>query len=673
MPSVSRVLLPLVILLASCPKEKVATAPVDLADTSPQAIEAAITSTLDAKTDPCDDFYQYACGGWLESNTIPAERSTWGRGFSTILERNETLVKGLLDSNVSSDPRLGAYWESCNDTTSVEKEGIAPLKPFMNTIAEVKDAGSLMEAIAKLPLSSPFFDAGADADFENPSLTILHIAQGGMGLPEPGYYTPTDDAGKKMLAEYEAHVGRMLGFIGVDASLASKVVGIETRLAAASLSPEELRSPEKIYHRIERAGLQQLTPDLPWDRLFNELGYPGLVQINVMTPDFFPAFNAVVKEGDWGSIRAYLLWHLVKGAAPYLPAKVEEESFNFYGKTLMGAQQQRPRWKRCVEEADGALGDLLGKAYVDRAFPGDSKPKALQMIKDIEAAFEQNLPGLNWMDDATRAAALEKLHTITNKIGYPDKWETYQNLEIGDSLFQNAVNVYRWNLKDQLAKVGGPVDKSEWGMSPPTVNAYYNPLNNEIVFPAGILQPPFFAAGYPAAMNYGAMGMVMGHEVTHGFDDEGRKFAPDGSLREWWRQEAIDKFEKRAQCVVDLYETFEPLPGQHINGNLTLGENIADLGGIKLASTALGLYQSRTGDKAGAAGFSPEQLLFIGYAQSWCTLQRDETVKVRLATDPHSAPKFRVNGPLSQLPAFHEAFQCKQGEPMHPEKVCEVW
>jgi putative endopeptidase len=669
-----RLAVPLALVLASCPKQTPAPAgTADLADTSPAAIEAAIESALDRKTDPCDDFYQFTCGSWLANTEIPADRSGWSRGFHTIDERNEKLLRELLESGAGGDPRLGTYYQSCMDTDAIEKAGVAPIKPYLDMIVGVKDATSLMTVVAKLPVGNPFFDGDVDADFKDPKTNILHLSQGGLGLPERGYYFPEDEEGKALLADYQAHIARMLGFIGWPADLADDIVALETKLAEKSMPPEELRDPDKLYHRIERKGLQELTPGLPWDAAFTALGHPGITQINVATPEFFPQMEAIVKAGDWQAIRGYMAWRLLSAAAPSLEQRVEQADFEFYGTRLSGQKVQRDRWKRCVEYADGALGDVLAKAYVDRAFPGDSKDKALAMIKDIEASFEAGLPELNWMDDATRAAALEKLHAITNKIGYPDKWETYEGVQIGGVFFDNNVAIQQWQRNDMLSDVGQPVDKTKWYMTAPTVNAYYNPLGNEIVFPAGILQPPFFSSKYPTAMNYGGMGMVMGHEITHGFDDEGRKFAPDGSLREWWRQEATERFEKRAECVVDLYNEFEPLPGLHVKGDLTLGENIADLGGIKLASRAYEAWKAKGNQDTTYAGFTSEQLLFVGYAQSWCSMQREELVKMRIETDPHSPPKFRVNGPLSQLPAFHEAFQCKEGTPMHPKKTCEVW
>ena len=684
----------LALALVACPKPPTAVAPAappeapavaprpstppDLADTTPTGIEAAVSYALDRNTDPCTDFYQFACGGWLQSASIPSDRSTWGRGFSTIQDRNQGIVREILEAGSSGDPRLGSYFNACMNEDAVTAAGAAPLKPWLDAIQTVDTADKLMKLLARMPLASPFFDAGVEADFKDPTVNTLFMAQGGLGLPEKGYYTPEDDKGKALLADYEAHIAKMLGFAGyaeADAkAAATKILALETRLAAASLAPEALRDPNALYHRIERKGLQKLTPTLKWDTFFTEIGFPSLTAINVATPGFFPAFDAEVKGKDWATLRAYLAWNLVRSAASDLSPAIDDANFAFFGTKLYGQSAQKPRWKRCVDGTDAALGDLLGQGFVDRAFAGESKKKAQQMISDIEAAFEAALPSLTWMDEGTREAAKGKLHAISNKIGFPDVWERYEGLNIGASHFDNAVALHTWAVHDMLRKVGQPVDKNEWHMTPPTVNAYYNPLNNEIVFPAGIMQPPFFSAGYPDAMNYGAMGMVMGHEVTHGFDDEGRKFSGSGKLETWWKPEAEAAFEGRAACVGKLYEAEEPLPGQKINGELTMGENIADLGGIKLAWNAYQAHKARlTAPEANVAGFTPDQQLFLGYAQSWCSLIKDEAALVRLKTDPHSPAKYRVNLPLSQLPAFAEAFQCAAGTKMAPAERCEVW
>jgi putative endopeptidase len=668
-------LLPALALVLSCGGKPVPAEPAPaevVLTTSQQAIAASIEATLDREIDPCVDFYEFACGTWLEETEIPSDRPRWSRGFSTIDETNQGIVRELLES-AGGDPRVGAYYQACMDVPGIDARGMTALQPILTEIAAVKDAKGVMAVLAKLATANAFFSGGVDADFKAPDVNVLHLSQGGLGLPQRDYYFPKDDEGTAILADYEAHVGRMLGLAGLDPAGAKGVLAVEKKLAEVSKAPAELRDVEALYHKLDREGLKKLTPKLPWDVFFQAIGAPDLTSINVMTPDFFPTVEALVTgKADWKAIRAYLAWHAVHGVAPHLTSAIDAEHFAFFGTRLEGQKEQQARWKRCAEAADGALGDLLGQAYVDRAFAGESKPKALEMIRAIEAAFEAGLPALTWMDEATRARAIEKLHTIVNKIGYPDKWEPYEGLQIGNDHVANVLASARWQIAKDLAEVGGPVDKARWYMTPPTVNAYYNPLANEIVFPAGIMQPPFFSADFPPSMNFGAMGMVMGHEITHGFDDEGRKFAPDGSMKTWWEDQASERFEVAATCVEELYAGYEVQPGQFINGKLTLGENIADLGGIRLAHRAY-MSQAASDPTPPLAGFNGEQLLFLAYAQSWCTKATPEFERTRLQTDSHSPPRFRVNGPLSQLPAFGEAFACEVGEPMRPAEVCEVW
>jgi putative endopeptidase len=664
-------------LLAGCPKKEAAEPAKAVDPLSREGITAEVLATMNPGADPCVDFYEYACGGFLASYELPPDRSRYYRSFSGITDRNQDTVKQILADaaagTLAADPRLGSYHAACMDTAAADAAGLAPIQPILDRIATVDSASSLMTLLGDFPMIDAFFGASIYADFQNPDLNILHVAQGGLGLPQKSYYIPEDDKGRALLAAYEQTVADMLAMAGLDAAAAPAVIQLETRLAEISRSPAELRQVEKIYNKLDLAGLQELTPGLPWATMFAGLGVPELKDINVMTPEFFPVVDAVVAEGDWPTLRAYLAWRILAPAAPHLSTAMDERAFAFFGKELSGQQEQEPRWKRCVSRVDGALGDLLGQAFVDRAFAGSSKDKARQMIADIQKAFEAGLPGLAWMDDATRAKAKEKLYAISNKVGFPDSWETYEGLELGATTGENWLAVTRWQLQKELRKVGQPVDESEWHMTPPTVNAYYNPLVNEIVFPAGILQPPFFHERFPTAMNYGAIGMVVGHEFTHGFDDEGRKFGPDGSLTEWWDPAASEAFESVAQCVVDLYAGFEVQPGLFVDGELTLGENIADLGGIKLAAAAYDAWRAAGGEDWTVGDLSSEQLVFVGYAQGWCGVVSEELERMRVKTDPHSPPKFRVNGPLSQLPAFWDAFSCAEGTPMHPETACEVW
>lgn len=651
--------------------------PVQAADPGEQAILASqIEAALDRSADACTDFYQFACGGWIASTPLPGDRAIYGRGFSAIDDRNQEILKTILDEaaagGAGTDARLGTYYKSCMDTETVDAAGVTPLAGELAAIDAMTSVADLATLLPKLPLADALFSAYIDSDLSDPNTYVMHLGQGGLGLPERNYYFPKDDDGKKLLADYTAHVAKMLAFLGRPASDADAVVRVETALAASSKAPDELRDAAKLNNPSDLKGLYKLAKNVPWKEMMAAYGVSS-ERFNVMTPDFFKGLGKTLKKTPVDDLKAYLRWHLLSGASGVLSTEIDAANFAFYGQRLSGQKVQQDRWKRCVDRTDGALGDLLGKAYIDRAFAGASKDKALTMIHDVEAAFKSGLPGLEWMDDTTRAAALEKLGTIVNKIGYADQLEIYEGLEVGTDSYKNAVAVAEWNLADDIQKVGTKVDKSEWFMSPPTVNAYYNPSWNEIVFPAGILQPPFFSAAFPTSMNYGAMGMVMGHEISHGFDDEGRKFAADGSLKEWWSADIVKNFEERAQCLVDQYGKYEVSPGMTLNGSLTLGENIADNGGIKLAMTAFEAWKARGNVEEGLAGFTPEQLFFVSYAQSWCSIATPEVQALRARTDPHSPPKARVNIPLANLPDFGEAFSCADGSAMKPAETCSVW
>lgn len=669
-------------LLAACGGKTPSTPSAD--DVKLAGIAASVTDALDTSVDPCDDFYRYACGGWEAKTEIPSDQSRWSRSFSVITQNNLGILRGILDEASAAaeasraELMVGTAYGACMDEEAIEAAGATGLADGLAMIASVSDVKTLVRAHAKLARLDAFFGAFVGADFEDPDVNTLHIAQSGLGLPEKSYYAPGDDALKQqILADYEAHIAKMLVMIGQDeaaaAAAAKNAVAVETALAEVSRAPAEMRDVAALNNPHDLAALEELVPWWPWKTWFTQMGAPQIAAVNVMTPEFFDGVKGLVDGGDWQAIRDYLTWQYVHAWAGTLSDEFVDENFGFFGRTLSGQSEITPRWKRCVRATDGALGDLLGQVYVDREFGGDSKAIALEMITQVEHAFEAGLPGLAWMDEATRVRAKDKLDAITNKIGYPDKWETYDGLELGDAHLSNVMAWSAWGLADDLAKVGQPVDPTEWFMSAPTVNAYYNPSENEIVFPAGILQPPFFSADFPTAMNFGAMGMVMGHEITHGFDDEGRKFGPDGKLEEWWAPEASERFESAAQCVDDLYSGMEVQPELFVNGRLTLGENIADFGGIKLAHRAYqGWLEAGNTDRA-IGEFTGEQTVFLSFAQGWCYLSKPELEQMRAATDPHAPPRFRVNGPLSQYPAFGEAFGCEVGSPMRPAEVCEVW
>ncbi len=652
-----------------------------------QQIANDVLSAMDRSVDPCQDFYRYACGGWLATAKMPGDRSRWTRSFSVIDEENREFLRTALEDaakNPGTDAdrrRVGDFYAACMDDKAVEKAGIAPLKPFLERIATVKDAKSAMTVAGEMQRdgSGAFLRLGPLADFKRPDFEILFMIQGGLGMPDRDYYLSEDAKKKDIRAAYEKHVATMLGLIGEkpeDARRhAAAVLAFETELAKVSRDRTAMRDVEKLYHKVDRSGLEKMTPSLAWEPFFQAVGLPKVKDISVATPEFFEGLQKLLPATPAETLQAYLRWHLVHDAADALSDPFVEANFDFYGKTLSGTKEIQPRWKRCVRATEEALGESLGAVYVAAKFPGDSKKIALEMIGDIEQAFSENLPNLKWMDEPTRKLALEKKAAVVNKIGYPDKWRDYSKLQIGrQSYFANALAAARFETARELNKVEKPVDRTEWGMTPQTVNAYYNGLQNEIVFPAGILQPPFFYRDYPAVMNYGAIGTVIGHELTHGFDDQGRKFDPKGEQREWWSKDSSEKFEKQAQCIADQYSGYEIEKGVKVNGKLTLGENIADNGGLKESWNAYKAWEKRHGGPSPSIdGLTPDQLFFIAHAQAWCTLITPEAARLQVTVDPHSPSQFRVFGPIANHPAFGEAFHCPAGAPMNPADKCVVW
>ncbi len=656
-------------------------------DLTREQIAADVTSAMDRSADPCQDFYRYACGGWLDATELPADKSRYTRSFTVIFERNRELVRALLEEAASApggDPdrqRIGHFYGSCMDEAAVEKARTAPLAPLFARIATVQDAAGLLAVAGELQRAGvpALLEPAVFPDFQNPDLDIGWLFQGGLGLPDRDYYVSEDPAKQELLAAYQPHVARMLGLAGEDAETAARhaasIVAFETELARASRPAEEMRDFERLYNKLDRAGLAELTPRLPWDGFFAGLGHPGIVDLSVTVPEFFQTLERLATGTDADTLQAYLRWHTVNALAPVLSEALVAADFDFFGRTLRGTQENEPRWKRCVSATEEAMGELVGKLYVERRFAGSSKATALEMIGDIEAAFEAGLPAFSWMDEATREGARRKVATLVDKIGYPDRWRDYSGLAtVPGDYFANTLAANAFEFDYQVGKIGKPVDRSEWGMSPQEVNAYYNPLWNEIVFPAGILQPPFFHKDFPAAMNYGAVGGVIGHELTHGFDDQGRKFAPDGRLTDWWAPEAEERFGAQTQCVADLYGGYEVLPGVAVNGQLTLGENIADVGGLREGYRAYKAWEARNGAPEPAIeGLSNDQLFFVAWAQAWCELSTEERLRLQVTTDPHSPARFRAVGPLTQTPAFAEAFRCAEGTAMNPPTRCEVW
>ena len=655
---------------------------------TPEDVAQSVLQVMDRAVDPCVDFYRFACGGWLRETRLPPDRPRLGRGFAAVDEKNQEVLRDILEGLSSSSARdrearqLGDFYASCLDEAAIEKGGMAPLQPIFGEIDRVRDPASLFEVTGHLHAIGieALFATAADADFKDPQTAIGHWLQGGLGLPERGYYLKDDAQSRALRDAYRAHVSRMLQLAGEEAAVAQReaaaILAFETRLAQVSLDPADRRDPEKIYHRLDRPGLERLTPNLPWPRYFEAIGYPKMQAINVGMPDFFTTLSSLLPGADYGTLRAYLRWQVLHATAEALPKEFEDEDFGFFGKTLGGQQEIRPRWKRCVTATDDALGESLGQRFVERRFAGDSKATAVEMIRGIETSLEGAFPDLEWMDDATRAAAREKLHAVTNKIGHPDVWRDYSSLVVrrGDD-FGNRLAAARFEFRRQRDRIGGPVDRGQWEMTPPTVNAYYNPFLNEMVFPAGILQPPFFHRDFPRAMNFGAIGMGMGHELTHGFDDQGRKFDALGRLREWWDPAVAARFQDRARCVSDLYGSYEVEPGLHLNGKQTLGEDIADLGGLKEAYRAYKAWEAAQAKPPASPvpGLDNDQLFFVAFAQPWCELITPEYARLLAQADDHAASRFRVLGAVSQFSDFARVFSCAEGTPMNPKNRCQVW
>ncbi|MBO0911755.1 MAG: M13 family metallopeptidase [Acidobacteria bacterium] len=644
-------------------------------------------SLMDKSADPCVDFYRYSCGGWLAHNPIPPDQARYGRD-TELAERNRAILRDILEKAAVERPdrtvveqKIGDYYYSCMDEKSIEEKGIDPLKPELDRIRAIQSKSELAEVLARLHLAGvdAFFSYSSDQDFKDAASVIAEADQGGLGLPERDYYTRTDAKSLETRAQYVAHVAKMLEFIGeppADARAdAQRVMAVETALAKASLTVTERRDPANVYHKLPLTDLEKINPGFAWNRYLRATGTPPVENLNVTVPDFFKGLEAVFNQQDLAAIKTYLRWHLVHEMAPMLPAKFVAENFDFFSHKLQGQEQLQARWKRCVRSTDRQLGEALGQQYVEREFGPESKARTLGMVKDIEAAMARDIDQLSWMSPETKTKAKEKLRAVANKIGYPDKWRDYSNYNVirGDAL-GNYVRGTEFESRRQIAKIGKPVDRGEWGMSPPTVNAYYNPLMNDINFPAGILQPPYYDPKADDAVNYGDAGGVIGHELTHGFDDEGSQFDGKGNLANWWTTADRKEFDSRTACVSHEYDQFIAVDDVHLNGKLTLGENVADLGGLKVAFMAYMARAAAAPDKnQPEEGFTPEQRFFLSYGQGWCENDTPEVLRLEAQTDPHSTVKYRVNGVVSNLPEFQRAFSCKRGSALVPEKRCEVW
>lgn len=646
-------------------------------------------SRMDASAAACTDFYQFANGTWLKTTEIPAAFSSWG-SFNILAENNRKTLHEILEESAkntkaksgSVEQKIGDYYATCVDEAKREAAGAKPLAPELARIDKIKDVKGVQEEVAHLhSVGTPtLFSFGSLPDLKNSSMVIGFAGQGGLSLPTNEYYTKDDDRSKELRAKFVEHMTNMFKLVGDSPEVAAKnaqtVMAIQTRLAQNSRTPVQLRDFSTQYNKMGPADLAKLTPNFSWGDYFAGLGLPRNLEINVAHPEFFQAVDKMLTEipvADW---KTYLRWHLITDASNALSSNFETESFNFYGKTLQGRKEQYPRWRRCVSSTDAALGEALGQVYVGRAFTPDAKARMQTMVNNLIEAFRARVNSNDWMSDETRKAALAKLAAFKQKIGYPDKWIDYRMLDVKrDSYVQNTMRAANFAVRRDLNKIGKPIDRGEWGMTPPTVNAYNNWLQNEIVFPAGILQPPFFNPAADDAINYGAIGAVIGHEITHGFDDQGAKFDLEGNLKDWWTPADLKNFESRSECVVNQFSAFEVEPGLNMTGKLVSGESIADLGGLTVAYAAFEKSMEGKPRPAAIDGFTPEQRFFLGWAQVWAEKYTPESARLQAQSDPHPLSRFRVNGPLSNMPEFAEAFQCKVGDAMvrPAEQRCQVW
>jgi endothelin-converting enzyme/putative endopeptidase len=644
---------------------------------------------IDTSADPCVDFFKYACGNFSKLYPIPADRSSFGTG-AMIADHNEYVLHTMLEkaaaagaNRTANEQKIGDYYAACMDTTTIEQKGLGPLQPDFDRVAALKDKSELTSLLAHFQLinANAFLGFGEQQDYNDARKQIAVVDQGGLGLPERDYYFRTGDAAEKTRQQYVQHITNTLKLMGEPdgeaASDAQSIFQFETLLAKISMDITSRREPKNVYHMMQVTELEKFTPNVDWPKFLAEAGAPAVSEVNVANPDFFKGLTSLLEATDMRTIKAYLRWQLVLSTdGLVLPQAFDVESFDFFRHKLRGQPEQRARWKRCVQATDAALGEALGQVYVAQEFPPSSKEATLQMVHDIETAMDQDINTLDWMSPETKVRAKAKLHLVADKIGYPDHWRDYSKLSVErDDAFGNSQRAIVFENLREISKIGKPVDRGEFGMSPPTVDAYYNPSMNDINFPAGILQPPLFDPGATDAENYGHIGGVVGHELTHGFDDEGRQFDGNGNLSDWWTLEDGKKFEEKADCTVKEYGSFVAVDDAKVNGKLTLGENTADNGGLRLAFIAFMADAKRKNINLTEKqdGYTPIQQFFLGHGQSWCGGTRPEQVRLQIQTDPHSPRMFRVNGVVQNMPEFGEAFGCKVGQPMMPKNACRVW
>ncbi len=657
------------------------------AETAPK-VPAFSLDYMDKSVDPSQDFYKYAAGTWIKNNPVPADKSRWS-AFNELNDRNMFLIHGILEAaqndksaaEKSPTKLVGNFYSSAMNTAKLEELKFKPIEADLARIDKVSSNEELIKLMADFHKSGIgcFFSPEVQPDAKNSSIYAFYVNQGGLSLPDRDYYLTENFATQRKA--YKEHVTKMFTLLGESAADAEKhaatVLAIETNLAKASRSRVELRDPIKNYKKVENTKLVADSPNIQWNKYFTTRELPTVSYSIVGQPEFFAALDKTLKETPLVDLKTYLRWRLLHEAAPFLHNAVEEENFNFYGKVLSGQQEQEPRWKRAAKAIDGQIGEALGQLYVEKYYPPEASEKMNDLVNNLRGVFKDRLQHLEWMSDETRTKAMAKFDRFTQKIGYPKKFRDYSSVEIRpDDYLGNAERADAFEIKRQAVRIGKPVDKSEWEMTPPTVNAYFNPLYNEIVFPAGILQPPFFDLSADDAVNYGAIGAVIGHEITHGYDDEGRKYDADGNLTEWWTEKDGKEFDARAKKVVEEYNEFEPLPGLHVNGELTLGENIADLGGVTIGYDAMErAFKKDPSKRKDIGGFTPEQRFFLSFAQIWRSNIRDAEAKRLLTVDPHSPGRYRSYGPLMNFQPWYDAFKIKEGSPMWraPEKRAKIW
>ena len=645
---------------------------------------------MDTNVSPCTNFYQYACGNWRAKNPIPPDQSRWSR-FNELSERNLLIEREILEKAAVASPnrsavdqKIGDFFAACMDENGIERRGVERLKPTLDGIQALDSKQQLATELAKLKLIgvNGVFAFFATPDFKDASINIANIDQGGISLPDRDYYLKTDQRSLDLRKKYEQHVANMFDLLAKSLNTtwdskarAGAVLKLETSLAEASMDRVQRRNPESRNHPMTTKDLPNLTPNFQWTAFISDEPTPAFTKINVGNPDFFKKLTSIIEQTSLDDLKTYLTWHLLLSSASALPRPFVEENFQFFGKTLNGQLEIAPRWKRCVRATDRALGEALGQKFVEVAFSGPAKAKALQLVGEIEKSMKQDIETATWMSEATKQQAYAKLTAVSNKIGYPEKWRDYSSVVIkSDDYLGDEERAASFEVRRNLSKIGNRVDKSEWGMTPGTVNAYYSPPQNNINFPAGILQPPFYNPKADESVNLGAIGVVVGHELTHGFDDQGRKYDGGGNLRDWWTPDDARNFETRAECVVKEYDKFSPVDGVNLKGKLTLGENAADNGGIHLAYMALMRdLADKTMPDTTLDGFTPEQRFFLGFAQVWCENATDASSRVRATTDPHSPGQFRANGVVQNMQEFEHAFSCKAGDPMVSVQACRVW